>query len=94
MSKKLTPVVPDEIGSISTPTYNGWEQNEKLVDLVNRMKNINMRYKEKKDDISAKLYMDLFSKFSTVNTNLQWLRLNDTYNNDGLLKEIIKRDRR
>lgn len=88
IQKQLIPSVPNEIGSIYAPNNNDWRDNMILVGLVERMKKINKRYNKNKDVISKELYNDLFSKFLTVNSNLQALKLDDTYNNEGLLTHI------
>ena len=92
--KQLRPSVQNKLGDIYDTTRNGWGDNKILVGLVERMKNINIRYNENKDVISAELYNDLFSKFSTVNSNLQGLKLDNNESDltyiEGKLDDIEK----
>ena len=44
--KQARPSIPNVIGYVSKPLYNGWEKNEGLLAFANRLDNINIRYKK------------------------------------------------
>jgi len=46
--KQARPSIPEVLGYVSKPSHNGWEKNQGLLALANRLDNINIRYKKNK----------------------------------------------
>jgi len=44
--KQARPSIPEVLGYVSKPSHNGWEKNQGLLALANRLDNINIRYKK------------------------------------------------
>jgi len=87
--KQARPSIPNVIGYVSKPLYNGWEKNEGLLAFANRLDNINIRYKKIKELITTDVYDELFKDFSTLSDKFQYVILDEE--NETLLKKIEDR---
>jgi len=84
--KQARPSIPEVLGYVSKPSHNGWEKNQGLLALANRLDNINKRYKKIKELITTDVYDKLFKDFSTLSDKFQSVILDEK--NETLLKNI------
>jgi hypothetical protein len=87
--KQARPSIPEVLGYVSKPSHNGWEKNQGLLALANRLDNINKRYrdiKESDESIGRDLYNELHGDFSTLIENQR-----SGIVNESLLKRIENR---